>query len=84
MSEPRQKVYVAGVDVSVLNERIQHLDANGKLITESLKDYTKKGILQEFQSLDDFLARWNSAHKKKAVIDELELQGIIDFQKVLV
>jgi len=77
VSEPRQKVYVAGVDVSVLNERVQHLDANGKLITESLKDYTKKGILQEFQSLDDFLARWNSAHKKKAVIEELESHGII-------
>ncbi|MBW7898967.1 Type-1 restriction enzyme R protein [Candidatus Brocadiaceae bacterium B188] len=77
VSEPRQKVYVAGVDVSVLNERVQHLDANGNLITESLKDYTKKGILQEFRSLDDFLARWNSAHKKKAIIEELESQGII-------
>ncbi|MBM3435929.1 MAG: DEAD/DEAH box helicase [Bacteroidetes bacterium] len=77
VSEPRQKVYVAGVYVSVLNERIQHLDANGNLITESLKDYTKKGILQEFQSLDNFLARWNDAHKKKAVIEELESQGII-------
>ncbi|MDO8141728.1 MAG: DEAD/DEAH box helicase family protein [Candidatus Brocadiales bacterium] len=77
VSEPRQKVYVAGVDVSVLNERVQHLDANGKLITESLKDYTKKGILQEFQSLDDFLARWNGAHKKKAVIEELESHGVI-------
>lgn len=77
VSEPRQKVYVAGVDVSVLNERVQHLDADGKLITESLKDYTKKGILQEFQSLDNFLARWNGAHKKKAVIEELESQGII-------
>lgn len=77
VSEPRQKVYVAGVDVSVLNERVQHLDANGNLITESLKDYTKKGILQEFRSIDDFLARWNTAHKKKAVIEELESQGII-------
>jgi len=77
VSEPRQKVYVAGVDVSVLNERVQHLDVNGNLITESLKDYTKKGILQEFRSFDDFLARWNSAHKKKAIIEELESQGII-------
>ena len=51
VSEPGQKIYVAWVDVSVLNERVQHLDANGKLITESLKDYTKKNILQEFQSL---------------------------------
>lgn len=68
---------VAGVYVAVLNERIQYLDANGKLVTGSLKDYTKKSILQEFQSLDDFLARWNGAHKKKAVIEELESQGII-------
>lgn len=77
VSEPRQKIYVAGVNVSVLNERVQYLDANGKLITESLKDYTKKNLLQEFQSLDDFLTRWNSAHKKKAVIEALESHGII-------
>ena len=77
ISEHKPKVYVAGVDVSVLNERVQHLDANGKLITESLKDYTKKSILQEFRTLDDFLARWNSSHKKKAIIEELESHGVI-------
>jgi type I restriction enzyme R subunit len=77
ISEPRRKVYVAGVNVSVLNERVQHMDANGKLIIESLKDYTKKGLLREFRSLDDFLSRWNSAEKKKTIIDELEAHGII-------
>ena len=77
MSEPRLKVYVAGVNVAVLNERVQHMDANGKLIIESLKDYTKKGLLREFRSLDDFLNRWNSAEKKKTIIDELEAHGII-------
>jgi len=77
ISEPKPKVYVAGVDVSILNERVQHLDANGKLIIETLKDYTKKSILQEFRSLDEFLAKWNSAHKKKAVVEELESHGII-------
>jgi type I restriction enzyme R subunit len=76
-ADPCPKVYVAGVDVSVLNERVQHLDVNGKLITETLKDYTKKSILQEFRTLDDFLAHWNSAHKKKAVIEELESHGIM-------
>ncbi len=76
-AEPCPKVYVAGVDVSVLNERVQHLDANGKLIIETLKDYTKKSILQEFRTLDDFLAHWNSAHKKKAVVEELESHGIM-------
>lgn len=76
VSEPKPKVYVSGVDVSILNERVQHLDANGKLITESLKDYTKKNILKEYRSLDEFLAKWNSTTKKKAIIEELESHGI--------
>ena len=77
IAEPHNKIYVAGVSVKVLSERVQHLDANGKLITESLKDYTKKNLLKEFRSLDDFLNRWNSADKKKTLIDELEQHGII-------
>lgn len=77
LSDQHTKIYVAGVDVSVLNERVQHLDDSGSLITESLKDYTKKGILKEFRSLNDFLAHWNSAHKKKAIIEELESHGVI-------
>ncbi len=75
--EPKRKVYVAGVDVSILNERIQYMDGNGKLITESLKDYTKRNILKTFRSLDDFLNRWNTSDRKKAIIEELEGQGII-------
>jgi type I restriction enzyme R subunit len=77
VSEPSQKVYVSGVDVSVLNERVQHLDAKGKIITESLKDYTKRSLLAEFRSLDDFLSRWNAAQKKTAIVNELESRGII-------
>jgi type I restriction enzyme R subunit len=77
IAEPRDKIYVAGVLVTLLNERVQHLDADGNLITESLKDYTKKNLLKEFRSLDDFLTRWNTADKKKALIDELEQHGIM-------
>ena len=76
-SEPKRKTYVAGVDVSILNERVQFLDGNGTLITESLKDYTKKNILKTYRSLDEFLTNWNSAEKKKVLIDELEAEGII-------
>jgi type I restriction enzyme R subunit len=53
------------------------MGANGKLITESLKDYTKKGLLREFRSLEDFLAKWNHADKKKTIIDEMEKHDII-------
>lgn len=75
--EPRIKQYINGVDVSILNERIQYLDSNGKLITENLKDYTRKKVREQFESLDDFLNKWNAADKKKAIIDELSEQGII-------
>ena len=70
------KVYVAGVDVSILNERIQHLDGDGNLITESLREYTKRGLLGEYRSLDDFLTRWDHAQRKKSIIDELEAHGV--------
>ncbi len=74
---PKGKVYVAGVDVSILNERVQHLDGNGKLITESLKEYTKKGILREYRSLEEFLTKWNATEKKQSIITELENHGVI-------
>ena len=77
VADKLQKIYVAGVDVSILNVRVQHLDGNGKLITESLRDYTRKGLLKEFRSLDEFLARWNQSDKKAALIAELEGNDII-------
>lgn len=75
-SEPRIKIRVDGVQVKILNERVQYLGTDGKIITESLRDYTKKNIKQKFHSLDDFLTQWNNAEKKKAIIDELEEHGI--------
>ena len=72
----KEKVYVAGVDVSILSERRLFLDANGKLITCSLKEFTKTGILTSYRSLDNFLQAWNDAEKKQAIIEELENQGL--------
>jgi type I restriction enzyme, R subunit len=76
-NEPQPKYYVNGVNVAVFNERIQYMDGNGKLITGSLKDYTRQKVREHYQSLDDFLNKWNSADKKQAVIDELIEQGIV-------
>jgi type I restriction enzyme, R subunit len=76
-SEPREKVFVNGVNVSILNERIQYLDAHGKLITGSLKDYTKQKVSEEFSTLEEFLTKWNSTEKKQKLIEELEDKGII-------
>jgi len=76
VEEPRVKIRVDGVQVKIVNERVQYLGADGKIITESLKDYTKKNITEHFQTIDDFLNRWNQSDKKKAIIDELEEQGV--------
>lgn len=72
-----RKYRVRGVEVSIINERVQYYDAEGKLVTESLKDFSKRNIVQEFQSLDNFIHRWSSAEKKTAIIEELESYGII-------
>ncbi|KNY27696.1 EcoEI R domain protein [Pseudobacteroides cellulosolvens ATCC 35603 = DSM 2933] len=70
------KYYVNDVPVSVINERVQYMDVSGKLITESLVDYTKKNIRSEYSTLDEFLQIWNSAEKKTVIIEELEQKGI--------
>jgi type I restriction enzyme R subunit len=77
IAEPRAKYYVNGVNVAILNERIQYIDGNGKLMTGSLRDYTRQKVREQYQSLDDFLNKWQQADKKQAIIDELLEQGII-------
>jgi type I restriction enzyme R subunit len=77
VNEPRQKVYVNGVDVSVLISREMYFDNNGKPITTSLKDHTKELIKGQYASLDDFLNRWNNTDKKGVIIKELEGQGVL-------
>ncbi len=67
---------VGNVPVEVLAERVQYFDANGKLITESLKEYTRKAIAKEYASLNDFLHQWNQADKKNIIIQELADQGV--------
>jgi type I restriction enzyme R subunit len=74
--EPSPKYYVDDVEVSIVSERVQYLDANGKLITESLKDYTRKAVRKAYASLNAFLNAWNGADRKQAIIDELANHGV--------
>ena len=75
IAEEPAKYYINGNPVSILAERIEYLDENGKLVTESLRDYSKKTLRKHFASLDDFLKRWNSDGRKQAIIEELENEG---------
>ena len=70
------KYYVDNVEVRVATERVQYLDESGKLITESLKDYSRKTVRKEFASLDAFLTVWNDAEKKQAILEELATKGV--------
>jgi len=77
VNEPRPKVYVNGVDVSILVSREMYFDQHGRPITTSLKDHTKAIIKEQYKSLDDFLNKWNSTDKKTALIEELQQQGVL-------
>ncbi len=77
---PSQKLKpfrVNDVGVTVIAERVQYYGSDGKLVTESIKDYTKNNLLEEFASLDLFLKHWSQAGKKTAIIDELEEKGLM-------
>lgn len=76
-STKRAKYVINDVPVYVLAERVQYYGNDGKLITESLKDYTRKTVTKEYASLDDFLATWTAAGQKKLIIEELEQHGVL-------
>jgi type I restriction enzyme R subunit len=77
VAEPSGKYYIKGRPVTVLTERVEYLDESGKLITESLRDYSRKAIRAHYASMEKFLARWKSAERKEAVIDELAEEGLL-------
>ena len=72
----QKKVYVDGVSATIVAERIQYLDADGKLVTESLHDFTKRALSKHFASLDDFIRRWEDADRKTALLEELATEGL--------
>ncbi|MFN5456891.1 EcoAI/FtnUII family type I restriction enzme subunit R [Bradyrhizobium sp.] len=76
VGEPIRKIYVDGVGARIVAERVEYLDENGRLVTETLRDFTRAALKKRFASLDDFLKRWKSAERKKAIIDELEAEGL--------
>ena len=71
-----KKYYVDNVEVSILKDIVKYVDYNGKLVTESFKDYTRKNLKTKYATLDKFLQAWNSAEKKSIIIDEMEKAGI--------
>ena len=73
---PQKKVYVDGVSVTIVAERVKYLDANGNLTTESLRDFTKRALTKRFASLDDFIRRWEDLDRRRALLDELNAEWL--------
>ena len=71
-----KKIYVDGVGATIIAERVEYLDEDGRLVTESLRDFTKKALKKRFASLDNFLKRWKAAERKQAIVEELEAEGL--------
>ena len=71
-----KKIRVSGVDVKVLAKTVEYRGEDGKMITESYCDYSKRNIRSEYASLDDFVRKWTESQKKEAIIKELEDYGI--------
>jgi type I restriction enzyme R subunit len=77
-SGTRRVKYVLGdVTVYVVAERVQYYGPEGKLITESLKDYTRQTVRKDYASLDAFLRRWSKAERKAAILQELQEHGVL-------
>jgi len=74
--EPPRKIYVDGVGATIVAERVEYLDEKGRLVTETLRDFTKRALQKRFASLDDFLKRWRAAERKQAIVEELENEGL--------
>ena len=72
-----RRFYVDNVEVKLLNQRVQYYDDDGKLVTESLKDYSSKKINEKYGTLDDFLRKWKDSEKKQAIVEELEEAGVV-------
>ena len=71
-----RKIYVNGVLVTIIAERVKYLDGDGKLVTESLRDYSKRAVTSKYASLDTFLRRWKSEDRKQAILEGLEDVGL--------
>ena len=71
-----------GCRVEVINKRVSVYDTNGKLLkTESIVDYTRTNVQNEYASLDDFIVSWTRNAKKEEIINLFYKQGI-DFEQM--
>lgn len=72
-----RKVFVNGVDVTVLASRELIFDNDGKAVMVGLKDYTRDKFRAKFQTMTEFITYWNATDRKDAIVQELTEQGVL-------
>lgn len=77
--DPRYKPVVDkyGCPVEITGKVVRVYDSKGKLLRqESIIDYTKTNIMDEYATLDNFIQNWTDEEKKSAIKDALLEHGI--------
>jgi len=72
-----RKVVISGVSARIVAERIEYVGTDGRLITESYRDFARKAITSEYRSLDEFIQKWGQSERKQAIINALEEHGVV-------
>lgn len=72
----RVRYYVDDVEFKEAFRRVQYYGKDGRLITESVRDFTRRALKNEFATLDDFLRQWGEAERKQAIVEEMEAHDI--------
>jgi len=55
---------------------VQYIDPQGRLITESITDYSKRNIRQKYATLSNFLHDWTDKERRKTFLTALDSTGI--------
>lgn len=78
----RKKIYVDGIPVSIVNEMVEFMDANGNLITMSIIDYSRNNMRRIYTYFEKFREVWLAQKKKEELLQKLVSEGVfIDYVK---
>lgn len=69
------KYHLNDVEVMVSSEKVQFYDEGGKLVSESLEEYSAKNLKKLYPELADFQRAWAEAENKSVLIHSLVENG---------
>ena len=72
----RRRLTVSGQAVNIIGETVELIGADGQAITTNLGQFTREQLVKRYPTVDEYLAAWNSATTKTALLDELGDAGV--------